>query len=442
MIELLAVAIFIALNGFFVAAEFALVKLRATYSNNKGKKAEKKGSTSDLVADAVSKIDRYLSVTQLGITLASLGLGWLGEPAIAHQLEALIARFYSGPLPHAAETAIVGLSFGLLTYAHVLFGELVPKLIAIQKSTAVARAAVWPLRITYYVFLPGLWVLETSSRAILARFGINLGGGHAEGALSEDEILGILAAHVAQGKGGEAKEELIRRMMRFSTRVARQAMVPRVDVLYLPSSTPGQQALEFFRTHEYSRVPLSKGPEIDHVIGYLYWKDLVREPKASEQPTVEKLRREVLFVPESQALVQVLRAMQRAHTPFAVVVDEYGGTSGILTMEDLLEEIVGEIRDESDEEPLRIEPRGEGWEVDGAVLLDELESAGIRVGKHEGHDALGAVLLAHLKRIPRMGDVVELGEIRVEVIALARRRIARARLTRVGPKQDDEEGEG
>jgi CBS domain containing-hemolysin-like protein len=441
VLELLAVAVFITLNGFFVAAEFALVKLRATHSNGKGKK-EKKGSTSDLVADAVSKIDRYLSVTQLGITLASLGLGWLGEPAIAHQLEAIIARFVKGPLPHAAETAIVGVSFSLLTYAHVLFGELVPKLIAIQKSTAVARAAVWPLRITYYVFLPGLWVLETSSRAILSRFGINLGGGHAEGALSEDEILGILAAHVAQGKGGEAKEELIRRMMRFSGRVARQAMVPRVDVHYLPLSTPGPQALAFFRTHEYSRVPLSKGAEIDQVVGYLYWKDLVREPTASEQPTIEKLRREVLFVPESQTLVQVLRAMQQAHTPFAIVVDEYGGTSGILTMEDLLEEIVGEIRDESDDETLRIEPRGEGWEVDGAVLLDELESAGIRVGKHGDHDTLGAVLLSHLKRIPRMGDAVELGEVRVEVIALARRRVARARITRLAPKEEETDGEG
>ncbi len=436
VLEILAVVGFIALNGFFVAAEFALVKLRATHQS--GGKHREKEEKPDLVAEAVARIDRYLSVTQLGITLASLGLGWLGEPAIARNLEALYARFGASPMPPAVHTVITGVSFALLTYGHVLLGELVPKLLAIQKSAQIARISVWPLRLSYYLLFPGLWVLETSSRAILGRFGVSMDT-HSEAALSEDEILGILAAHVARGKGAEAKQELVRRMMRFSVRSARQAMIPRVDVVYLPVTSPGSTALELLRTSEYSRLPLSKGSEVDQVIGYLYWKDLLREPSASSLTTLEPLRRDVLFVPEAKPLVEVLREMQRTNTPFAVVVDEYGGTSGILTMEDLLEEIVGEIRDESDVETQRIEQKSGSWEADGSVLLDELAGAGLDVGEHDHQDTLGGLISTRLGRIPRLGDAIELGHCRIEVIALARRRVTRVRVTPLPPSDNPPE---
>lgn len=430
MLEILAVVGFIALNGFFVAAEFALVKLRATHQSS-GKSKEKE-DTSDLVAEAVSKIDRYLSVTQLGITLASLGLGWLGEPAIAHNVEALVQRVAPGPLSPAAHTAITGVSFSILTYGHVLLGELVPKLLAIQKSAQIARLSAWPLRISYYLLFPGLWILEASSRAILGRFGVSMDS-HSEAALSEDEILGILAAHVARGKGAEAKQELVRKMMRFSGRTARQAMIPRVDVVHLPVNSPGSAALEQLRTSEYSRLPLSKGREVDQVIGYLYWKDLLREPNAASLTSLDTLRRDVLFTPEPTPLVEVLREMQRTNTPFAVVVDEYGGTSGILTMEDLLEEIVGEIRDESDVEQQRIERKSNSWEADGSVLVDELAGVGLDVGEHDQQDTLGGLLSASLGRIPRIGDTINLGQCRIEVIAVVRRRVTRVRVIPVIP---------
>jgi CBS domain containing-hemolysin-like protein len=332
----------------------------------------------------------------------------------------------------AVHTVITGLSFSLLTYGHVLLGELVPKLLAIQRSAQVARFAAWPLRISYYLLYPGLWVLEISSRAILGRFGVSMGA-HGEAALSESEIMGILAAHVAHGKGAEEKQELVRRMMRFSARTARKAMIPRVDVVYLPVNSPGSAALEQLRTSEYSRLPLSKGREVDQVIGYLYWKDLLREPNAAALPSLEPLRRDVLFVPELKPLVEVLREMQRTNTPFAVVVDEYGGTSGILTMEDLLEEIVGEIRDESDVETQRIEEKSGSWEADGSVLVDELAGAGLDVGEHDHRDTLGGLISSSLGRIPRLGDAIELGHCRIEVIALARRRVTRVRVTPVVP---------
>ena len=429
MLGLLAAAAFIALNGFFVAAEFALVKLRATYQG-------RAVAPDDMVGQAVAKIDRYLSVTQLGITLASLGLGWIGEPTIAHLGEDLFLRVAKRPAGETAETVIVVISFALLTYGHVVLGELVPKLIAIQRSQAVAKVAVWPLRIAFYAMWPGLWLLETSSRVILARLGIHMDA-HAEARLSEEEIVGILALHVAQGHGADAKQDIVRRMMRFSQRKAKQAMVPRVDVHSLPISASGKEALEFFRQHQFSRVPLSKGPELDEVVGYVYGKDFFSEPSNVDLASLESLRRDVLFVPESQELVNVLRAMQKSQTPLAMVVDEYGGAEGLLTMEDLLEEIVGEIRDELDEETQRIEKKGDVWEVDGGVLLDELHVIGLSLGDHGPATTMGGAVLTKLGRLPRLGDFAILGEARAEVIAIARRRIQRVRVSPV-PKPASE----
>jgi CBS domain containing-hemolysin-like protein len=427
VLGLLAVAAFIGLNGFFVAAEFALVKLRAV------RQAKPKAAADDPLAAAVDKIDRYLSVTQLGITLASLGLGWVGEPAVAHLFRGAALAATGRPLGPAGESVAVGVAFTALTFGHVLFGELVPKLAAIQRSESIARASVWPLKAVWVMLWPALWLLEASSRGILGAFGMRPSD-HAEGELSEDEILGILAAYVARGRGGDDKRELLQRIVRFSQRRARQAMIPRVDVVYLPIHTKVPKAIELLRAQQYSRVPLSKGEELDQVVGYLYWKDLMQlPPGAGGGPaTVESLRRDVLFVPESQGLVHVLRSMQTAQSPFAVVVDEYGGASGILTMEDLLEEIVGEIRDEFDDEASRIEQRGGAWEVDGGVMLDELGPAvGLEVDAEAGPSTVGGALLARLGRLPRVGDAVRVGNMRAEVVGLSRRRVTRVRLSRV-----------
>ncbi|HEU4404791.1 MAG TPA: hemolysin family protein [Polyangiaceae bacterium] len=427
MLGLLAVAAFIGLNGFFVAAEFALVKLRAE------RQTRGKAGPDDALARAVGKLDRYLSVTQLGITLASLGLGWVGEPAVAHSFRDVAASALGRPLGPAGENVAVGVAFTLLTFGHVLLGELVPKLAAIQRSESIARASVWPLKAVWVMLWPALWLLEASSRGILNLFGMS-SGGHAEGELSEEEILGILAAYVARGRGGDDKRELLQRIVRFSQRRAKQAMIPRVDVVYLPIHTKIAKAVELLRAQQYSRVPLSKGAELDEVVGYLYWKDLVQVPpgSAAEQQTVESLQRTVLFVPESQSLVQVLRSMQTAQTPFAVVVDEYGGTSGIVTMEDLLEEIVGEIRDEFDEEGSRIEKRDGAWEVDGGVMLDELGAAfGLAADGEAGPSTVGGALLARLGRLPRVGDSVRIGNMKAEVVGISRRRVTRVRLSPV-----------
>ncbi len=417
MAGLLLVALVIALNGFFVAAEFALVKLRAT----------RETAASPAVAAVVARLDRYLGVTQLGITLASIALGWIGEPALAVLIDHAATAAFGASLGHASHDLALGVAFGLLTLLHVLFGELVPKLIAIQKSRALAVFAAPVLRWAFFILYPALAVLELGSRVILKFIGLPFGE-YGEGALSEDEILGIIAANAARGPRGEAKRELLSRVMRFSQRTAKSAMVPRVDVAALPLQTAGAAAVEYLRHQQFSRVLLLEGASLDHVVGYLYVKDLLFDANAASLADLSPVRRPALFVPEPESLIDVLRDMQRTHTPFAVVVDEYGGTSGIVTMEDLLEEIVGEIRDEFDVERPRIEKRGESFEVDAGATLDELALVGLEIPDDERGISLGAAVVERLARVPRMGDKVRIGGFEAEVVSLSRRRVHRLRV--------------
>ena len=429
MLGLGIAGLLILLNGFFVAAEFALVKLRAT----RGVRAKTSPKREAELKQAVERLDRYLAVTQLGITFASLFLGWVGEPAVSEVCERIVLAVTGKELGGTGRGVVVAFAFAILTLAHVVFGELLPKLIAIQRSTQVAVSTVPLLRIAYVLLYPGLFILDLVSRAVLRLIGLPFDA-YGEAALSEDEILSILAANVARQPRGEQKQELLRRVMRFSAMTARTVMIPRVDVASLPISAKGSEAIEYLRQQQYSRVLLHTGDSLDDVAGYLYAKDLLFDPNAENLPDLTSVRRDVLFVPEAQGLVDVLHSMQRSHAPFAVVVDEYGGTSGIATMEDLLEEIVGEIRDELDEETTRIEKKDGAWEVDGRIALAELGPVGSELEPAERSESLGALVMARLKRLPRVGDKVDLGDVMAEVVHVARRRVTRVR---VQPKNRD-----
>lgn len=429
MFGLLLAAVFIALNGFFVAAEFALVKVSTTLAGTQKTRGE-----DPRVARAraiVTRIDRYLSVTQLGITLASLGLGWIGEPA----LERLVHSAFVSALGHepgrVAQIVAIAIAFSLLTFSHVLFGELVPKLVAIQRSEKVAYSSAAPLHLIYVVFKPLLFILERATRVILRSMGMSADAA-SEGTLSEEELVGILAANAARSPGGKAKAELVERVLRFAQRTARHAMVPRVDVFTIQISTTGEEAVRQIRTHQYSRVVLTRDHSVDEIAGYLYAKDFLVDPAASKLVDLTSVRRDILFVPETQSLLDVLRNMQLAQIPIAVVVDEYGGTSGIVTMEDLLEEIVGEIRDELDVEAARVVPvanNENAWDVDARATVEELRSIGVQVEENEWAESVGTVVLGRLGRIPRINDKVELGaEATAEVTSVSRRRIMRVRV--------------
>jgi CBS domain containing-hemolysin-like protein len=407
------------------------VKTRATQLTSRIRKGDKRA----IVASAViGRLDRYLSVTQFGITLASLGLGWIGEPAIAVFVERMASPVAALIPARVLEVIVVVIAFGTLTFAHVLFGELVPKLVAIQRSEKTALFVAAPLRVIYFTFQPLLWILERATRVILHAAGLKADVA-SEGTLSEDEILGVLAADAARSPTGAAKRELLERVLRFSQRTARHAMVPRVDVAYLPIDTSGADAFEYLQQQQYSRILLSKEKSLDEVAGYLYSKDFVLAGSPSEQPSLWGMRRDVLFVPESQSLMDVLREMQRTHTPIAVVVDEYGGTSGLVTMEDLLEEIVGEIRDELDEEIARVVPApGEtgAWDVDARATMEEVGAIGVPLDlleEDEWAEPVGAYVLQKIGRLPRKGDKVSLGgAATAEVTKLSRRRVTGVRV--------------
>jgi CBS domain containing-hemolysin-like protein len=337
-------------------------------------------------------------------------------------------------------------AFGMLTFGHVLFGELVPKLVAIQRSEGTALAAAIPLRVVYFSFWPLLWLLERSSRLVLHVMGMSPDVASVEGRFSEDEILAILAASAARSPRGKTLGELFERVMRFSQRAARHSMVPRVDVVSLPLQTSGAEAHEFVRAHQYSRILLTSGRSLDDVAGYLYAKDFLLHPDARTLPDLSPLRRDVLFVPEVQSGVDVLREMQRKQIPIAVVVDEYGGTSGIVTMEDLLEEIVGEIRDEFDEEPQRVVKvpgTQDTWEVDGRAAMEELRGIGVPVPDSELGEPVGALVVELLGRLPRAGDKVTLGaRASAEVTGISRRRVTRVRVVLQKEPEPSGEGEG
>jgi CBS domain containing-hemolysin-like protein len=419
----------VALNGFFVAAEFALVKVRATQLHSRARKGDRKAIVAQSI---VGRLDRYLSVTQFGITLASLGLGWIGEPALAALLDRATRPRSGAPASTALQVIVTAVAFAILTFGHVLLGELVPKLVAIQRSEATALASAIPLRVIYLTFFPLLWLLERASGLILRLVGLSPDVASVEGRFSEDEILAILAANVSRSPRGRALGELLERVMRFSQRAARHSMVPRVDVVSLPIQTSGAEADDFVRAHQYSRIPLTNGRSLDDVAGYLYAKDFVLHPGARALPNLTTLRRDVLFVPEVQNGVDVLREMQRKQVPIAIVVDEHGGTSGILTMEDLLEEIVGEIRDEFDEEPqkvVRLPGDDATWDVDGRASMEELLGIGVAVADAELGETVGALVVELLGHLPRAGDKVELARgATAEVTGISRRRVTRVRV--------------
>lgn len=429
--------IFVVLNGFFVAAEFALVKLRATQLDRLSKRSDPAAVT---VVEIAGRLDRYLSATQLGITLASLGLGWVGEPAVTHVLEGVALRLglhHSNTLHSVA--VVVG--FTVLTGLHILFGELLPKLLAIQSAEGVALAVGRPLRVFHFLTYPALLALNAASSLLLRAMGRG-SITDIEGALSEEEILGILTQAYAKGRLSKPKRQLIERVMQFSERSVRQIMVPRVDVSWLSADLGVDEAVSRARAMGFTRYPLVEGNDLDRVVGYVNVKDLLLAARAPD--SLRGAMREAMMAPETLGLFDLMREMQRRQVPLAVVVDEYGGTSGIATLEDVLEEIVGDIRDEHDDEAPGVSQRADGaWTADGLLTLHDLRDAGVDLGDIDA-DTIGGAVLETLGRLARAGDLVRIGDWEVRVDTVRRRRVARVQIRRRVPGEagQDRQGDG
>jgi CBS domain containing-hemolysin-like protein len=301
----------------------------------------------------------------------------------------------------------------------------------------VALAVARPLRVFYWMVFPGLIVLNGASSVLLRALGYPALH-DAEGALSEEEILGMLTQAYAKGRLAQSKRQLLERVARFTERTVRQVMVPRVDVFSLDANLTLDEALERARVQGFTRFPATEGGDLDRVVGYVNLKDVLL---ARERPkTLRAVMREAPVVPEQMGLFELMREMQRRQVPFSVVLDEYGGTSGIITMEDAIEEIVGEIRDEHDDEAPRTEVRGDGSVVaDGMCTADDLRPHGIQFAEEDA-DTVGGAVVAALGRLARPGDEADIGEgaWRVRVETVRRRRVTRVTIRKATtPAADD-----
>ena len=407
----------VALNGFFVAAEFALVKVRPTQLEPlEGKRAR-------LARHMLRHLDAYLSATQLGITLASLALGWVGEPAFAWLIHPLLDPFVANN-PALLHSISVTVSFLVITVLHIVLGEQVPKTIAIRKAEGASLLVALPLYFFYKLTYPAIWLLNQAANRLVRLIGISPA---AEGELLHDEEeLRRLLSSSKESQLSTQKRELLDNIFELSHRVARQIMLPRQDVIYLSTDRPLAENLRLARRSGHTRFPLCEG-DLDHVIGLLHIKDIFHRERPLTALT--EVAREIAFVPETLELDRLLKRMRTERFHLAAVIDEYGGVSGIVTIEDVIEEIVGSIQDEFDVEKPELVEKGDGvYQVAGGMLVEDLEEAlGVELSERD-EDTIGGVVLSELGRNPAVGDRIELGPVTIEVIEVQHNRVATVRI--------------
>jgi magnesium and cobalt exporter, CNNM family len=414
--SLLALA-FVLANGFFVAAEFSLVKVRPTQLAELLARGSKRARMTKRV---MKRLDSYLAAAQVGITFASLALGWVGEPAFASLITPLLHSLgaFATPVAHSISVTI---SFVLISALHIVFGEQVPKFLAIEKPVGTALWTSHLLHGFYLLTYPAIWLLRMMTNAALRLFGIRVA--MEEGVHSVDELRALLASSEKAGILSEENREIIEGVFQFSKRTARQIMVPRTDVTVLSTTKTIEENLEIIRTTRHTRYPLCDGT-LDQTIGLIHVKDLMLAQLRGPGKTLEQLKREILFVPENSTVEQLLQQFIEYKTHMAVVVDEYGGASGIVSLENITEELFGQIQDEFDRERPEIEPLGNGrYRVRGDYLLEDLaDRLKIDLGKPE-EETVGGYVAARLGREVVPGDRVQLGDLTISVLEAERFRV-------------------
>jgi CBS domain containing-hemolysin-like protein len=420
------------LNGFFVAAEFALVKVRPTQIDPYVAAGQRRARVAQHM---VRHLDAYLSATQLGITLASLALGWIGEPAFAWVIEPVVRPFTEGN-PELLHSIALTVSFATITILHIVLGELAPKSLAIRKAEGTTLLIALPLYLFFKISYPVIWVLNHAANALLRVFGI---APVSESELAHDEEeLRLLLASTHSSQLPLQKRELLDNIFELSHRVARQIMLPRQDVVYLSTSRSLAENLRTARRSGHTRFPLCQG-DLDHVIGVIHIKDIFRR----ERPILDlqEVSRPIAFVPETLELDRLLKRMRTERFQMAAVIDEYGGVSGVVTLEDVLEEIVGPIEDEFDIEKPEILEKGPGlYEVSGGMLVEDLEEALETEFSKRDEDTIGGVVLSELGRNPAVGDRVDLGPVSIEVSAVQHNRVSTVLVTVNQPATVPDEG--
>ncbi|WP_409345257.1 hemolysin family protein [Paenibacillus sp. MBLB4367] len=417
--NVLLVVVLVFCNGFFVAAEFALVKVRQT----RLQEMQNDGNARAKYALKVTRqLDAYLSATQLGITLASLGLGWVGEPAISKLIvEPVFASF---GWEHAAFSEPVSflIAFSIITFMHIVLGELAPKSLAIQKPDSTSLWLSQPLLYFYKVFKPAIWVLNGTANRLLRLIGIQPASEH-EAAHTEEEIRILMNQSARSGIIDKDEMALFDNIFEFSDRLAREIMLPRTDMECLYANLSFADNMKLVYATKHTRYPVAERDK-DQIIGFVHITDLLTADPDDEHELAHFLR-PILTVPESMEISRVLKLMQRKRSQLVIVIDEYGGTAGLLTAEDILEEIVGEIQDEFDNERPMVEVKGSTTSVDGRVLIEELNDMLDMSIEDDEVDSIGGWLFKKLEGAPVKGKKIDSGGFVFEVAEAERLRIVR-----------------
>ena len=399
LLDILLVVFLIFMNGFFVAAEFCCVKIRTSRLETL---IAEGSSRAGYAKQLTEHLDYSLSVTQFGITLASLGLGWVGEPAIATLI--LPVTQAAGLPDEVGHTAALAIAFTIITSLHIVLGELTPKSMAIANVENIMLAIAFPMVLFGRVMRPFVWILNTVANYISRRLGYDVKGEN-EDAHTEEEIRLLMKESFRQGLINSTEADFVDNVFSFTELNAREIMVPRTDMICLYLDDTSAERIKTILEEQQTRYPVCYEDK-DHIIGFIHVKDLLPPLIRGERLNLRRYIRKALVVPESMDGSVLLRTMQEQGSQLAIVVDEYGGTAGMVTVEDIIEQIVGDIRDEFDEERESVEWRaGDVCSVDAKLLLEEVaDLLAVRI-EDEDVDSIGGWLYDQLGEAPRVGQM-------------------------------------
>ncbi len=423
VIKVLIAFTLVGINGLFVAAEFAMVKVRKT---RLAELAENGSRRAQNALDVASKLDAYLSACQLGITLASLGLGWLGEPAIATFIEPLFVGFGGWSLIYTHTIAGV-IAFLMISFLHIVLGELVPKSLAIQKAESTALATASFLKAFYWVFYPVIWALNSIANLVLYIWRIQPAN-EADLSHSEEELRMLVEASQKHGYLDKMEGKLLDNVFEFSDRIASEVMIPRQDMVCIFIQDTFEEILEVIKKYGHTRYLLCDDDK-DHVLGLVHLRDIIRFQEQSGEKDITQIKRDILAVPEGMPISHLVQRMRSQRTHMAIIVDEFGGSAGLVTLEDMLEELVGEIYDEFELEQLDIQKLAENeYILNGRVLLEEVsEMLEIQL-EEDTVSTIGGYVFSRIGRKPVKGDLVYFDGFDFEVVEVIGYRITKIKV--------------
>ena len=426
-LKLIGVALLVATNGFFVASEFALVSVRRA-------RLEARAAAGSKNAGAALRLLNnptiFISAVQLGITLASLALGWIGEPTIAallHPLAAIIAS--EGRAGYLTHIMAIAIAFSIISFLHIVLGELMPKMVALERAERVAMFTAGPLELFARVFRAPLWLFNAVGAKLGRLIGLRSSLDHAS-VYTETELRQLVDVARESGYLRAEERRLIHRVFEFSDTLVREAMVPRTEMAAISSDCSLAQITKAFDQYRYSRLPVYR-ESLDDVIGFIHSKDIMPYLLSPERFRLEDVLQPPLYVVDTARLEDVLRQMQKAKAHFGFVVDEHGGLEGIITLEDLLEEIVGDISDEHDEEVNeQITPGGEGKYIlaGGLAVRDLNRRLKLSLPESEGYTTIAGFLMTEAGHVLKPGEKIKYNGLLFEIDRVERRRVISVRL--------------